>query len=124
MRHPQFVDHIVIRVADVGTTERFYTILLGEPSARTQDSITYQIGDTRLFFTRSDPHRGDAYDKEKVGLNHLAFGVKTLKELTEVRTQLDDAGITHSGIQKDRYGQNDFIWLDDPDGMRVEFYLR
>jgi len=30
--------------------------------------------------------------------------------------------IAHSGI--DRYGLKEFLWLDDPDGMRIEFYLR
>jgi hypothetical protein len=41
-----------------------------------------------------------------------------------IEAQLGSAGISHSGIKIDHYGQKEFIWLDDPDGMRVEFYLR
>ncbi len=32
--------------------------------------------------------------------------------------------IAHSGIVIDSYGLKEFLWLDDPDGMRIEFYLR
>jgi len=84
----------------------------------------YQVGDSRLFFTRRREDCSETYDKERVGLNHLAFGVRTLAELTDIQEQLNSTGISHSGIKKDRYGQKDFIWLDDPDGIRLEFYLR
>lgn len=86
----------------------------------------YLVGDTRLFFSRSEGHGDEKgkYEKEKIGLNHLAFGVRTLDELQMIEKQLDHARIPHSGIKIDRYGQKEFIWLDDPDGMRVEFYLR
>ena len=124
MMYPQFVEHLVFRVADVSKSERFYTMLLGQPPHRTEDSIMYQVGDTRLFFTRCDQHSPGPYEKEQVGLNHLAFGVRTLEELQMIQAQLVRAGISNSGIKKDHYGQKEFIWLDDPDNMRVEFYLR
>ena len=95
-------------------TERFYTSLLGEPSHRTEDSVMYEVGDTRLFFSACDVDRSWAYEKEQIGLSHLAFGVRTIGELQAIRAQL----------VIDRYGEKEFIWLDDPDGMRVEFYLR
>ena len=124
MIYPQFVDHLVFRVADLSVTERFYTVLLGLPPHRTEDSIMYQVGDTRVFFTPCDQHQPGTYEKEKVGLNHLAFGVRTLEELQTIQGQLESAGISNSGIKKDRYGNREFIWLDDPDKMRIEFYLR
>jgi glyoxylase I family protein len=124
MIHPRFVDHAVFRVADLSATERFYTILLGEPSHRTEDSVMYEVGPTLLFFSACDEPNPRAYEKEQVGLNHLALGVRTLEELQTIRRQLDDAGVRHSGINIDPYGEKEFIWLDDPDGMRIEFYLR
>jgi glyoxylase I family protein len=57
-------------------------------------------------------------------IERLAFGVHTLEELQAIQEQLGRAGISNSGIKKDRYGQKEFIWLDDPDKMRIEFYLR
>lgn len=124
MINPKFVDHLVFRVAELDRTERFYTALLGQPPQRAEDSLMYRAGDTRLFFTSSVEDRRGGYNKEKVGLNHLAFGVRTLEELRAIEAQLDGVGISHSGIKLDPYGLKEFIWLDDPDGMRIEFYLR
>jgi glyoxylase I family protein len=121
---PKFVDHLVFRVAELDRTERFYSALLGQSPERAESSLMYRVGDTRLFFTLADRPQPGVYEKEKVGLNHMAFGVRTLEELDAIRAQLDKTGIAHSGIKIDHYGQKEFIWLDDPDGMRVEFYLR
>ena len=124
MIYPQFVDHLVFRVADLSKSERFYSMLFGQPPHRTEDTIIYKIGDTSLFFTRCEQPEPEPYEKEQVGLNHLAFGVRTLEELQIIQDQLSRAGILNSGIKIDRYGQKEFIWLDDPDNMRIEFYLR
>jgi glyoxylase I family protein len=124
MLYPLFVDHLVFRITDLERTERFYTAFLGESSHRTADSIMYEAGETRLFFTLSTERRTLPYEKEAVGLNHMAFGVRTLKELQTIQKQLDAGGISHSGIKLDKYGSREFIWFDDPDGLRIEFYLR
>jgi glyoxylase I family protein len=124
MLRPKFVDHLVFRVTELDRTERFYTALLGQPPERAEDSLMYKAGDTRLFFTLSDRPQQGNYEKEKVGLNHMAFGVRTLEGLKTIRAQLDSAGISDSGIVIDHYGRKEFIWLDDRDGMRIEFYLR
>lgn len=124
MIYPGFVDHLVFRVAEIGRTERFYTMLLGEPAHQNEFSVMYVTGETRLFFTAMMEPVNGVYEKEKVGLNHLAWGVRSLSELETIRSQLDAAGISHSGIGVDQYGKSEFLWLDDPDGMRVEFYLR
>ncbi len=121
---PGFIDHLVLRVADVERTERFYTTLLGSPSFRSEDSIMYVAGNTRLFFTAAIAPQDARFEKENIGLNHIAFGVRSLEELQTVQVQLDRSGISHSGIKLDQYGLKEYIWLDDPDGMRVEFYLR
>lgn len=124
MTYPKFVDHVVFRVADPSRSERFYTALLGPPRQQNADSYMYQVGDTRLFFTRCARPDSERPDKEKMGFNHLAFGVQTLADLRRIQAQLDAAGISHSGIGIDHYGNKEFIWLDDPDGLRVEIYLR
>ncbi|MBV8438632.1 MAG: VOC family protein [Silvibacterium sp.] len=120
---PLFVDHLVFFVEDLSRSRSFYQALLGPPAETSKESVMFLAGDTRLFFVPAqllDP----AFDKQRIGLNHLAFGVRTLEELLQVCRQLDGAGIHHSGIQIDHYGNREFLWLDDPDGMRVEFYLR
>jgi glyoxylase I family protein len=122
MFRPTFVDHLVFRVSDVDRTSRFYSALLGEPY-RADEYVMYSAGNTLLFFT---PSVGSAqpYDKEKVGLNHIAMGVRTVDELRMVESQLNDASIAHSGIKIWQDGVTRYIWLDDPDGIRLEYWLR
>jgi glyoxylase I family protein len=120
---PNFVDHLVFRVAEIERTERFYSVLLGQP-LKEEGYLMYMAGDTRLFFTCAMESQQGAYEKEKIGLNHLAFGMRTLKELQTIQAQLDSTGISHSGIKLWQDGVTEYIWLDDPDGMRIEFWLR
>jgi glyoxylase I family protein len=121
---PEFVDHLVFRVADVGKTQKFYSAFLGEPLESASGSVVYQVGGTKIFFTAYTATDVRGFDKEQLGLNHLAFGVRKIEELRRIGEELRAAGIQHSGIQIDKYGNKEFIWFDDPDGMRLEFYLR
>jgi glyoxylase I family protein len=121
---PHTIDHLVFRVPDLVPIEAFYSVLLGAPEHATETSVMYRVDSTRIFFTKIEPGAAGPYDKERTGLNHFAFGLTTLAELEQVRDQLDRGGLRHSGIGKDRYGQRDYIWMDDPAGMRVEFYAR
>jgi glyoxylase I family protein len=123
MIYPNFVDHLVFRVAEIERTERFYTALLGQP-IKAENYVMYIVGDTRLFFTRSVESRQGTYEKEKVGLNHMALGVRTPDELRTIQAQLDTSGIPHSAIKLWQDGVTEYIWLDDPDGMRIEFWWR
>jgi glyoxylase I family protein len=122
MLHPTFVDHLVFRVCDMNRTEQFYTALLNDPF-KADRYIMYMVGDTRLFFTPSAEHAAQ-YNKENIGLNHIALGVRTKDELQHIEVQLNEAGIRHSGIKLWQDGLTNYIWLDDPDGIRVEFWLR
>jgi glyoxylase I family protein len=122
MTSPSFVDHLVYRVAALGRTDRFYSVLLGDPAVSNADLVQYVVGDTRIFFTAASGF--GAHDKEAVGLNHLALGVRSLDQLKAIESKLTTAGIKHSGIKIESHGGKEYIWLDDPDGIRVEFYLR
>jgi hypothetical protein len=60
--------------------------------------IRYMVGDTRLFFTQAVDH-ASPYNKENVGLNHIALGVRTIEELHRVESQLNEGSVAHSGIK-------------------------
>jgi len=119
---PACIDHVVFRVEALDRTERFYTALLGEPE-RAEQTLIYTVGETLLFFTTA-MDQAQPHNKENVGFNHIAFGIRSLAELQVIEAQLNSAGIAHSGIGIDKYGKKEYVWLDDPDGMRIEFYLR
>ena len=121
---PTSIDHLVFRVASINTTEAFYTALLGQPAFKTEGLVLFTVGGTRLFFTAVATPATHPYNKDEIGMNHIALGVPTLTDLQAISTQLDTANITHSGIKIDPHGGKEYIWLNDPDGFRVEFYLR
>lgn len=120
---PSFIDHIVLIVKDLQETERFYNHFLGEPEHKYEDTLTYKIGGTQIFFGLYD-QEWQTLDKDKGGINHLAFGVETSEELREFEKVLNNAGIKNSGVGIDKYGNKEFIWFDDPNGYRLEFYCR
>ena len=112
-------------VRDVKRSKEFYSKFLGEEIQYDKESVAFQVGDTKLFLGL--PYhkiKNNEFDKDRIGLNHLAFGVRSLEELKKFEKVLNDAGIKNSGIKIDKYGKKEFIWFDDPDGIRLEFYLR
>jgi catechol-2,3-dioxygenase len=119
-----YIDHLVYRVPDLIATDKFYSAIFGEPTFRNEDALMYQAGDTMLFFTTSPRNPSDPYDKEQPGLNHVAFGVREPSHLREIQDHLNNSSVTHSSIRIDSHGKKEYIWLDDLNGFRVEFYCR
>ena len=119
------MDHVVLMVSNVKATEHFYSAFLGKPIHRDRYSVAYQIGRTKIFMGL--PYhkiRNNSFNKDRVGLNHLAFGTRSLAELRSTKNVLDKNGIKNSGIKIDKYSKKEFVWFDDPDGIRMEFYVR
>ena len=116
------IDHLVFRVRDITASKTFYAALFGDPVFQNEDMFFYKIGtSTRLFFTKAVDST-TPYDKEQSGLNHIAFGVESLPHLEQIHTHLQSTGIPNSGIGIDPHGKQNYIWLNDPNGFRVEFY--
>lgn len=122
--NPLFIDHLTILIKDVERTASFYSKFLGDPIQKDQEVVAWKIWDTKVFFGLPYNEKSPVFDKENIGLNHLAFGVRTLEELKQWEEVLNKENIKHSGIKICPYSKKEFIWLDDPDGIRLEFYLR
>ena len=121
-----FVDHIVLTIRDISATRKFYAEIFGSPDYNEEHFIMYQLGQTKLFL--SLPYKalqpGDTFDSNRIGLEHFAIGVLTLDDLKKIQTSLDKSFVKHSGIHVDSDSGKEKIWLDDPNGIRLEFYLR
>lgn len=121
-----YIDHIVITIGDIKRTKKFYSKILGDPDYSNQSSIMYHIGQTKLFFAL--PYVispvNNIFDANRIGLEHFALGIQTLDDLKEIKKILDKNFIKNSGIHIDKHSGKEKIWLDDPDGIRLEFYIR
>jgi catechol 2,3-dioxygenase-like lactoylglutathione lyase family enzyme len=70
------IDHIVISTTNFKRSIRFYSVFLGKPKTSKFDAC-WELGDTKLFLTFPYKKSAKAFDKHNIGLNHLAFRVKT-----------------------------------------------
>ncbi|TSC63712.1 MAG: Glyoxalase/bleomycin resistance protein/dioxygenase [Parcubacteria group bacterium Gr01-1014_106] len=121
----KFIDHILLMIKDVAKTAEFYSKIFGEPLERDGYSVAWKFGDTKVFFALPFKDVPDnTFNRNRVGLNHLAWGVRTLDELRKWEKHLNTVGAKNSGVIKDKYQGREYIWFDDPDGIRQEFYLR
>ncbi len=118
-----FIDHIVISTSNLKRSVKFYSAFLEKPKLSKWDA-SWQLGDTKLFITSPYKKSAQKFDKHNIGLNHIAFRVKNIKEIKSYEQKLGKAKIKNSGIQVDKYSNKEFLWFDDPDGIRIEFYLR
>lgn len=119
---PSFIDHLSIIVSDIGKTAEFYGKFLGEPIKINEEKVVYQIGDTKIFF-RLPYSEWRERDKDQSGLNHIGFGVKDVDELKKFENILNENHIENSGVKISKLG-TEFVWFDDPNGYRLEFYVR
>jgi glyoxylase I family protein len=126
LRDRLFIDHIVLVISDLQRTIAFYTKVFGEPAYLGKESLMFIVGSTRLFLglPYASLPENDRFSPNRIGLEHLAFGVKSFEELTLVERHLNENGIPHSGIHIDSHSKREKIWLNDPDGIRLEFFLR
>ncbi|PCH66731.1 MAG: hypothetical protein COC01_07400 [Bacteroidetes bacterium] len=121
-----YIDHIVLTVSNIERTRDFYIKIFGDTVHYDKHSIMYYVGETKLFLVLpcGTLPKDDKFDPNRIGLEHFAFGVLTLSDLKEIETTLDKNSIKNSGIHIDKHSDKEKIWLDDPDGIRLEFFIR
>ena len=117
-----YIDHIVISVNNLRKSVIFYSSFLGKPRVG-KDEVFWKIGKTKLFITKPYIKTAKSFNKHDLGLNHIAFSLKNLKELRIWENRLQKAKIKHSGILINKYSHKQYLWFDDPDNIRLEFYL-
>lgn len=121
------VDHIVLVVSDIKTTQDFYSIVFGkELEMDDEHSFHVPAGNAKVFFALpSGKHtKNDRFNENRIGLDHLAFRVTLRNELEKVLINLKKLKATTLGIEVDKYGNKEYICFRDPDNIQVEFYLR
>lgn len=117
------IDHLVISVTDLAKSTKFYGAFLGKAKAGKEDTH-FVLGSTKLFLTSPYKQSAQKFNKHNIGLNHIAFQMKSLPMLRGYVQKLDKAHIAHSQIQIDTFSLKQFVYFDDPDGIRLEFYIR
>ncbi|HLK27297.1 MAG TPA: VOC family protein [Puia sp.] len=120
-----YIDHIVLTVANLDVSKEFYSKILGDNEYEDEESVMYFVGNTKLFLVQQqDKTFQSKFNPQQIGLEHLAFGINDISILKNVSDDLTTNNIKHSGIHIDKHSGKEKIWLDDPSGIRIEFFIR
>jgi len=63
---------------------------------------------------------GDRFDPDRVGLDHLSFGVPTREDLKQAARLFDERGVRHGEITRLPSFGIDVLAFEDPDGIQLE----
>jgi catechol 2,3-dioxygenase-like lactoylglutathione lyase family enzyme len=122
----QSVHHFRLTVSSVDRAVAFYTEVLGfrklidlNPGAFLSNGhVGLGIG------SHHDPSRairGDRFDENRIGLDHLSFGVANRGELEDAVRILDKRGVPHSEIRDLGPAFGIYILIfRDPDNIQLE----
>ena len=119
------MNHAVLYVRDARRQQRFYADVLGFETVidgpdgafvfmRGPDSPNHH--DIAFFTIGADADPSQA-GRGTVGMYHLAWEVRSLDELVEIRSRLIDAG---AFVGESDHGPNKSVYAHDPDGLEFE----
>jgi glyoxylase I family protein len=119
---PLGFDHVVLHVRDQAASERFYVDVLG----CTLDHVNKPISLVQLRFGEQliDLLRGER--AEGGGVGHVCLSIRC-SDLGRVRDELRARGVTVDGDVVQRrgaFGSGPSLYIQDPDGYRIELKPR
>jgi glyoxylase I family protein len=120
------VHHFRLTVSDVDRSSAFYTEVLGfrklmdlNPGAfLTNGTIGLGLGPSPDAARRG---KGDRFDENRVGLDHMSFGVASRRVLEDAVRALDQHGVPHSEVRDlgEAFGIYILVFRD-PDNIQLE----
>ena len=129
------IHHLRLTVTDVQRSREFYTSLLGfqvaaesppddDPAAEEVFKILFGgvvlIRGSLIMGLRPMAPAADRFDPDRVGLDHLSFGVANRQELEQAAGLLDGRGVAHGAITRLAGFGIDVLPFEDPDGIQLE----
>jgi catechol 2,3-dioxygenase-like lactoylglutathione lyase family enzyme len=129
------IHHLRLTVTDLQRSREFYTCVLGfevaaespppdDPSAAEVFKILFGgvvlIRGDLLMGLRPMAPSGDRFDPDRVGLDHLSFGVSSRDDLEQAARLLEERGVRHGQIASLPSFGIDVLPFEDPDGVQLE----
>ena len=129
------IHHLRLTVTDLQRSREFYTSLLGfqvavesPPPGDPAEAETFKILFGGVVMIRGNLLMGlrpmapaaDRFDPDRVGLDHLSFGVPGREDLEQAAKLFDERGVTHGVITRLAGFGIDVLPFEDPDGVQLE----
>lgn len=126
--------HVRLTVTDIDRSRAFYDAVFGFETAfeappadadqQTKDQLSFLFGGVIYRFgggllgLRPVAPGADRHDEDRVGLDHLCFGVASRTDLEDAVVVLDGLGVAHGGIKD--IGVGHILEFRDPDNIALE----
>jgi glyoxylase I family protein len=119
------IHHLTLRVTDVEASARFYERALGVTVDVFEDRSRFRVGDTIVVLRPPLPGTppGDTFTERRIGLDHVAFHVRSESELEVLLRRLQDLGVAVGTIERDTTTGGIGLAFRDPDNIQLEFYV-
>jgi catechol 2,3-dioxygenase-like lactoylglutathione lyase family enzyme len=129
------IHHLRLTVTDVERSREFYTGLLGfdvavespppgDPSAAEVFKILFGgvvlVRGNLLMGLRPMAPADDRFGPDRVGLDHLSFGVPSHEDLEQAVRLFDERGVMHGEITHLPSFGIEVLPFEDPDGIQLE----
>jgi glyoxylase I family protein len=123
------VHHIAIIVSDYGESKRFYTEVLGLAiirevfrAKRQSYKLDLSLNENYVIELFSFPNPPKRVSRpEATGLRHLAFEVDNIETTVDFLTSKN---AIPEPVRIDEFTGKKFTFINDPDGLPIEFYER
>jgi glyoxylase I family protein len=122
----QGVHHFRLTVSDVDRAVRFYTGVLGFKKLMDLNPGAFLSNGSVGLGIGPHPHpdraiKGDRFDENRIGLDHMSFAVPSRAALDEAVRALDKHGVPHSEVRDlgEAFGICILIFRD-PDNVQLE----
>ena len=118
------VHHFRLTVSDVNRSRAFYTETLGFTVVTDLEAgVFLSNGAVGLGLgpAPTRPTAGDRFDENRVGLDHVSFGVSTRADLDAAARALDARGVPHGEVKDlgEAFGLY-VLAFRDPDNIQLE----
>ena len=129
------IHHLRLTVTDLARSREFYTGLLGfevavespppdDPAAEEAFKILFggivMVRGNLLMGLRPVAPAGDRFDDDRVGLDHLSFGVPARADLDQAISLFDENGVPHGEITALPSFGIYVLPFRDPDNIQLE----
>jgi glyoxylase I family protein len=129
------IHHLRLTVTDIARSREFYTGLLGftvaaeapasedpksDPSYPVLWGGIVMAKGNYLLGLRPVAAKGDRFDENRVGLDHLSFGLETRAALNEAIKLLDERGVPHGEVRELTSFGICVLPFRDPDNIQLE----
>ncbi|HYM96219.1 MAG TPA: VOC family protein [Candidatus Sulfotelmatobacter sp.] len=129
------IHHLRLTVTDIARSKKFYTEMLGfgvaaeaEASADPKADPSYpvlwggivMIKDNLLLGLRPVAEKGDRFDEDRVGLDHLSFNVTDRAAMNAAIRIFDEQGVPHGEVRELASFGICVLPFRDPDNVQLE----